>query len=460
MAEALAAVPHQPPQRTSEAFLKLDYDAYRMIAAERNNALWRDAQLQFWAEFFPAGFIFEYPVEIYTVDEAGNATALPAESKYFQFRETAQPFANVPGIGFSGFRLLSQLVPNGEMDEFLVFQGASYFRGRVAPYGYGLSARALAIDVGLTSPEEFPRFRKFWLERPKKDAKSLRLWALIDSPAEAGACQFVITPGKPLTIDVETEVWFRHHVQKVGAAPLTSMWMWDASTKPPTDARPEVHDSDGLLMCGQNGEWTRRPLQRPKKPRTDRWPGTALAGFGLIQRDRDPEHYHDAEAKYHERPSGWVTLNGDWGPGHVELLELPADHEGVDNIGAYWLSDQPVDKGSHLKFSYRLAIGDPPVERLPEWKVTDTKTQPADGGRAFEVEFTSSNPSAAFSAKPEVSCDAGAIESISVRTIGNGRVSLQFSYRPADASTAHIQAHLRTETETVSENWSFLWTRE
>src|SRR5690242_8546446 len=66
-AKALAAEAHHPPERAAEPFLKMDYDAYRMIAAERNNALWRDGQLPFWAEFFPAGFIFEYPVEINTV---------------------------------------------------------------------------------------------------------------------------------------------------------------------------------------------------------------------------------------------------------------------------------------------------------------------------------------------------------------------------------------------------------
>ena len=67
---------------------------------------------------------------------------------------------------------------------------------------YGASARGLAIDVGLPSPEEFPRFIKFWLERPKPDAKQARVWALADSPAMSGAYQFLITPGNELAIDV------------------------------------------------------------------------------------------------------------------------------------------------------------------------------------------------------------------------------------------------------------------
>jgi periplasmic glucans biosynthesis protein len=458
-AEALAAAPHVPPTRVAEPFLKLDYDGYRMIAAERNNALWRDAQLPFWSEFFPAGFIFEYPVEVYTVNESRAEQVAPT-GKWFQFRSTSQRLANEPGNGFSGFRLLSQLVPNGEMDEFIVFQGASYFRGRVEPYGYGASARALAVDVGLPTAEEFPRFRKFWLERPKKDAKSLRVWALIDSPAEAGACQFVITPGKPLSIDTEMDIWFRHHVQKVGIAPQTSMWMWDPSTATVNDPRPEVHDSDGLLIQTRKGEWTWRPLDRPKSRRVSRWPTSDLAGFGLLQRDRDAAHYGDNEAKYHERPSLWVAPLGDWGPGHVELLQLPAEHEGMDNIGAYWVSEKPVDAKSHVAVKYRLTFGEAPSEQLPEWKIVDTRTKQSGEARTYEIEFaTADQPAAAALPRASVSCESGAVENIETLPQNNGRLLVRFMYRPAAADTAQIQAQLRTGTETVSENWSYLWTR-
>jgi glucans biosynthesis protein len=214
------------------------------------------------------------------------------------------------------------------------------------------------------------------------------------------------------------------------------------------------------LFCSQSGEWTWRPLSRPAKPRTpDRWPANDLAGFGLLQRDRDPAHYGDAEAKYHERPSAGVTPAGDWGQGHIELLELPAEHEGMDNIGAYWVTDKAVDAGSHLSFKYRLTFGEAPVERQPAWKVIDTRIEPIDSVQQFEVEFASASPPTPFAAKPEVTCDAGTIESITAQSNSDGQVVVKFIYRPADAATAHIQANLRTETEKISENWSYLWTR-
>jgi glucans biosynthesis protein len=285
------------------------------------------------------------------------------------------------------------------------------------------------------------------------------MWALLDSPAESGACQFTITPGKPLAIDVETEVWFRHHVQKVGIAPLTSMWMWDASNPHANDPRPEVHDSDGLSIHSKNGEWTWRPLDRPKKPRVDRLQVENLAGFGLLQRDRDPEHYRDAEAKYHDRPSAWVAPTGDWGRGHVELLELPAENEGVDNIGAYWVPDQRIDTGSHLAFSYRLTFGERLNDGPFRWIVTDSRTKSAANTYKFEVEFMNEGKPGPIVAEPIVSCDEGSLENVTSERLGSQHLLVRFTYRPADADTAHIQAQLATGKKPVSEKWSYQWTR-
>src|SRR4051812_24048582 len=272
LANQMASVAHQPPRRVADPFLKLNYDKYRLIAPRHDTALWRDERLPFWAEFFLAGFIYEFPVEINVVDRAGKVTTLGAGPQWFQFRGETEPLAKTPGGGFSGFRLLTQLGDDREKTEFLVFQGASYFRGRGAEQVYGASARGLAIDIGLPSPEEFPRFIKVWIEQPAENAKTARAWALMDSPAVAGAYQFTITPGKELNIDVDAVVWFRHGVQKLGVAPLTSMWTWDTTNAPKNEHRPEVHDSDGLLILAGADEWTWRPLRRPKTPQVSQWP--------------------------------------------------------------------------------------------------------------------------------------------------------------------------------------------
>ena len=62
-------------------------------------------------------------------------------------------------------------------------------------------ARGLAIDTALPSGEEFPRFKEFWIERPKPTDKRLTIYALLDSPRATGAYKFVVMPGR------DTVVW-------------------------------------------------------------------------------------------------------------------------------------------------------------------------------------------------------------------------------------------------------------
>ncbi|BBI60252.1 hypothetical protein HSBAA_15580 [Vreelandella sulfidaeris] len=89
----------------------------------------------------------------------------------------------------------------------------------------------------------------------------------------------------------------------------------EASRKRPDDFRPQVHDSDGLLMQTGSGEWIWRPLTNPEHLRISTFMDSAPQGFGLMQRERDFNRYLDIEAQYHRRPSQWVMPLDDWGPG-------------------------------------------------------------------------------------------------------------------------------------------------
>lgn len=79
--------------------------------------------------------------------------------------------------------------------------GASYFRVIGAGQVYGLSARGTAIDTALPSGEEFPRFKEFWIERPKPTDKRLTIYALLDSPRATGAYKFVVMPWRDTVVD-------------------------------------------------------------------------------------------------------------------------------------------------------------------------------------------------------------------------------------------------------------------
>src|SRR5207249_9822735 len=141
-----------------------------------------------------------------------------------------------------------------------------------------------------------------------------------------------------------------------GVAPMSSMWAWDMGSQPTSDPRPQVHDSDGLLIAGANGEWLWRPLARRSQASVSRFQFDGLNGFGLMQRDRELDHYRDNEARYHLRPSIWIRPRKPWGAGAVELLELPTDTETADNVAAYWVPKQPVRSGDTLSLAYQVAF--------------------------------------------------------------------------------------------------------
>jgi glucans biosynthesis protein len=130
---------------------------------------------------------------------------------------------------------------------------------------------------------------------------------------------------------------------------------WFSETKKETavDWRPEVHDSDGLAMWTGTGERIWRPLNNPPRIVTSAFSDENPRGFGLLQRDRNFDHYQDG-VYYDRRPSLWVEPTGHWGKGAIELVEIPTDDEIHDNVVAMWVPDRPATAGSEAALSYRL----------------------------------------------------------------------------------------------------------
>ena len=91
------------------------------------------------------------------------------------------------------------------------------------------------------------------------------MYALLDGPSVTGAYRFTIEPGDQTVVHVDARVFLRRQVETLGIAPLTSMFFHGENTlQPPVDFRPEVHDSDGLLLSFSTGEWLWRPLDNPQ----------------------------------------------------------------------------------------------------------------------------------------------------------------------------------------------------
>ncbi len=304
-AQMLAEKAYQAPEeRLPEVLQELSYDTYRQIRFAPDHAYWRD-ESPFNLQLFHSGFLFKAPVTLNIIDN-DTVSPLPFSADDFQYDGDAKALLeqDLSGSGHAGFRLHYPLNSEEYADEFAVFLGASYFRLVGKDQVFGLSTRGLAINTASPEGEEFPAFREFWLYKPDANAEEIVLLALMDSPSLSGAYRFTLRPGEQTDAEVEAQLFARDDIAKLGVAPLTSMYTFgEASHERQDDFRPQVHDSDGLLMHTGADEWIWRPLSNPDAVRVSSFLDKDPDGFGLMQRERDFDRYLDMEAQYHRRPS-------------------------------------------------------------------------------------------------------------------------------------------------------------
>jgi glucans biosynthesis protein len=479
MARSLAARAYQPSPHPLPAELQaLSYDKMRDIRFNPERAWWREAKLPFELMFFHPGGYHPSTVQLAEITSQGERF-IPYDPKEFDFGHNTLHPDHWQGIGYAGWRAHYALNRPDYKDEVIAFLGASYFRAVGAGERYGLSARGLAIDTVGGQGEEFPRFTRFWFERPKAADTRLTVLALLDSPRASGAYQFVIQPGSPTVVDVSVRLFLRGPVSTLGIAPLTSMFYSGENQPVAQDYRPEVHDSDGLLLAargteaGPDGstEWLWRPLQRPSSVQVNSFQVGQLQGFGLLQRDRQFSSYEDTEARYELRPSAWVQPRGDWGAGQVQLVQLPAPDETHDNIVAYWVPAKVPARGQPLALDYRLTWG--PAEQVPESTGHVVQTRVGQGWASLPKDQTQyvidfALPARSGMALPSA-LNAPAVQAVASATGGGEIVETNVFFnepmntwrmtlrvrRTDPGRPVELRAYLQQGPDALSETWTY-----
>jgi periplasmic glucans biosynthesis protein len=241
------------------------------------------------------------------------------------------------------------------------------------------------------------------------------------------------------------------------------------------DFRPELHDSDGLLIHAGSGEWIWRPLRNPTKIEASAFVDKSIKGFGLMQRDRNFEHYQDLDLAYELRPSYWIQPLDDWGDGKVELFEIPTSDETNDNIVAQWASSTPMEAGQSRTWRYKI------TSTIEEGDITPggiarntyrTKSKALGSGEAvskttarFIIDFTDGQLPFYSKAPDQVQV---------VPSISNGKILRTFiipnpqtkGFRAAidvdvpAGQSADIRAFLKAGNKALTETWTYPWGAE
>jgi glucans biosynthesis protein len=463
-AKKLAGESFKPPRAVPDFLSRMSYDDYRDIRFDPALSLWKDGG-NFQVQFIHPGLNYRHAVTINTYDRSG-VRKVPFDPKLFTYGRNSFSDKIPADLGFAGFRITYPLYKKEDYNHVLIFVGASYFRAVAKNEVFGLSARGLAIDTGLPSGEEFPFFKEFWLERPSREAAVMKIYALLDSQRLTGAYEFMLRPGARTVVDVRALLFERKRAKELGIAPLTSMFLYgEERPRLASDWRPEVHDSDGLLIEAGTGEWIWRPLVNPERLLVSYFELDSPRGFGLLQRDRNFQGYEDLEARYDLRPNAWITPVGSWGKGQVKLVEIPSQKEMNDNIVAYWIPKVLPEVAQPIDIAYRIHFqSDDPVP-ASSGRATATRVGNGDteGSKRIVVDFDGGRLKGLPAAAPvkavlTVGEDGQLVQQSAFKNTVTGGWRLAFQVKPPKDKSLELRAFLQHDKDTLTETWSYLLT--
>ncbi|SFD68414.1 glucan biosynthesis protein [Roseivivax sediminis] len=463
MARDMAGKPYEAPQgELSAPFADLDYDAYRAIRPLPGQAAFLPLGDRYAVDLLPPGLYFPDPIKIEFVRRGGVVETLPFSPDLFSYDPAY--FDSIPeespGAGFTGLRLRTNLNKPDVQDEFFVMQGGTYFRAIGRDMTYGLSTRAIALGTGEAEPEEFPRFTIVRLHTPAEDG-IVRFEALIDSASLTGYMDLYANAGDQTRTRVQVTVFPRKTIPNAGFAALTSMYLKGPMRAAVSDDfRPRVHDTDVLMIENGAGEALWRPISNPAAIQTSAFSDEMPKAFGLYQTDRDFDDFEDAEAFYHKRPSARIEPRGDWGPGEVQLVELPTDTEFMDNIVSYWRPAEPLEPGRSYTYDYDVVwtVAPPPQDfpvRIGQSRSGRKHDEP--GTRIFVIDLRG-DPRGLM---PELIANAGETTEVVIHPLPDGQQHrVTFNLKPGDADAVELRLALRDrEGNLAAPIWLHRWTR-
>jgi glucans biosynthesis protein len=157
----------------------------------------------------------------------------------------------------------------------------------------------------------------------------------------------------------------------------------------------------------------------------------------------------------------WVEPAGEWGAGHVELIEVPSPRRANDNIFAYWQPRTPLAAGQSAEFSYRLRFTDEPLDdslaRVVATRIGQSLN--AEDNRTFVIDFKGAGD-IPDNLVPEVSSSAGKVFAPQGHVVAQtGAYRVAFELDPDREDLIELRTVLYSNGQPWAETWLYQWSR-
>jgi glucans biosynthesis protein len=463
------AMSKQPQRKLSldlpDSVQNLSFEQYASIRRVPETNIWANIKTGFAIEPLHRGFIFNSPMQLFAVED-GSVQRINYDPTEFSFGKITPPTAP-KDFGFAGFRIL-QTGSEG-IREAAVFYSAGFYQTIARGQTPGVAARGLSIRTADTQKEEFPNFVAAWIERPVLAANLVVIHGLLDSESVTGAYRFTFRPGEMTIVDTECTLFPRVAIDHYGLGTMQGTYLYGPiERRRSDDVRPGVYDVSGLAMLSGQNEWIYRPVANRQNLQVSAFVDENPRGFGFLQRDRDFASFMDDDQHWEQRPSLWIEPIGDWGPGWVTLLEIPAESQTNQNIVAYWRSRAGLVAGTEPAFAYRQFWCWTPPNRPPYAVASKSRSGRTPGApanakrRRFQIEFTGDilgDETQSPDVTPKASAATGSIVAVRfvlARSQKAMRVTLDVD--AGNDASCELRLLLESGGKPVSETWLFRWT--
>jgi len=462
-ARALAKRPYAAPNAPlPDGLANLTREQYATIHARPERLVWSGENPGLVLEPLHRGFVYSAPVHV-SVIENGVTRKLVYSPARYDFGRLQAPQANVGDIGFSGVRILGLSTDLPSPREIVTFQGASFLRAVARGQTPGTMARALALRTGEPKGEEIPFFRALWIEKPQR-GDLITVHALLDSESVCGVFRYTIRIGDVTLIDTEATLFPRVALDNFGLAGMQAghLYGW-LDRRNVDDIRPVVYEVAGVQMHTGNGEWVWRPVTNPKQLQISAFSADNPRGFGFVMRDRDFTSFQDHENRYDLRPTLWVEPIGDWQAGVVQLVEIPSDNEGHDNIIAQWRPREPLAAGAEYSYAYRQYWSWlPPVRPNLAMTIGTRIGRGAQRRRKFVIDFAGERAQSLRPGDIQAAfwCSNNGMSNLRILSVNEQRpLRVTFELDPGNETLIELRLVLMQANEPVSETWLYRWTQ-